>query len=189
MLNQRWRLVIATTLLTPPLLWLGWSGPTTHLPQPTTGAEENVDFFIEQAQITRWQEDGTEAQQISATSMRHLPDLDLSRLEQPEVIVPANATSSMPYRLRADSGEVPDSQQQVELAGNVLLHDNPQSEATIQFSTEQLTLYPDQNRAFTERAVQVQRGQDTTEALGMDVYFEEQRIELLSDVKGVYHAQ
>ncbi len=188
MLNQRWRLVIAATLLTPPLLWLGWSGPTTHLPQPPSGDEENVDFFIEQAQITRWQEDGTEANQISTVRMRHLPDLSLTRLDQPEVLVPTDDNSA-PYRLKADTGEVPDSHQQVELAGNVLLHDNPQSEATIQLSTEQLTLYPDQNRAFTERTVQVQRGQDTTEALGMDVYFEEQRIELLSDVKGVYHAQ
>lgn len=188
MLNQRWRLAVVATLLTPPLLWLGWSGPTVNTPAPSGGAEENVDFFIEQARITRWQEDGSEAHQINTELMQHLPELSLTRLHNPEVNVPGQGEAT-PYRLRADTGEVPDSHEQVELAGGVLLHDNSQSEATVKLSTEQLTLYPAEERAHTAQIVRVERGDDTTEALGMDVYFEEQRIELLSDVKGVYHAQ
>ena len=187
MLTQRWRLLVTAALLTPPLIWWGWgsSDRTTAPIESTSG--ERIDFFVVQAEVTRWQDNGAEAHRIQTRGMHHLMDQNLTRLDAPEVQVPAQSGTA-PYRLRADTGRVPDSHQQVELAGNVLLHDNPHSGSAIKLSTERLTLFPSEDRAHTDQSVLIQRGQDTTEALGMDVYFKEQRIELLSDVKGLYHA-
>lgn len=186
MLSQRWRLVIAATLLTPPLIWWGWSTPT--VPDTNLGSKPDlqVDFFIQNASMTRWNEDGTPAHNISTPLMRHLPESELTLLEAPELIVPEQSDQTS-YRLQAGLGRIPDSHEQVELAGGVLLHDNPLSGVAVRLSTEQLTFFPAEDRAHTGHNVQIQRAEDITEALGMDVFFEEQRIELLSDVKGVYH--
>ncbi|MGB2129944.1 MAG: LPS export ABC transporter periplasmic protein LptC [Marinobacterium sp.] len=186
MLSQRWRLVITATLLTPPLVWWGWNSPTAPDTNLGNKPDIQVDFFIQNADMTRWSQDGTPAHSINTQLMRHLPERGLTLLSAPEVLVPAEP-GQPPYRLRADQGQVPDSQEQVELAGNVLLHDNPLSGAAVELSTEQLTFFPAEDRAHTGHSVQIQHGDDITEALGMDVFFEEQRIELLSDVKGVYH--
>lgn len=108
-------------------------------------------------------------------------------LETPVTRVPRDDSGH--YLLSADRGTLPDSREQILLAGNVQLHDNPAAGLPGQVTTDQLTLYPPRDYAHTDHPVQMQRGTDTTSAVGMDLFFDQQRIELLSDVKGEYHVQ
>ncbi|GAA0689557.1 hypothetical protein GCM10009104_15070 [Marinobacterium maritimum] len=187
MLSQRQRLLITATLVAAPLLWWGLITPEENAPLTGDTPVEQVDFFIRNAEITRWQDDGTVAQLLTTPLMQHYPEQAAMRLETPVTRVPGKAGGH--YLLSADQGTLPDSRQQILLAGNVQLHDNPAAGQPSLMTTDQLTLYPPRDYAHTDHPVRMQRGSDTTSAVGMDLFFDQQRIDLLSDVKGEYHVQ
>ncbi|GAA0788158.1 LPS export ABC transporter periplasmic protein LptC [Marinobacterium sediminicola] len=187
MLSQRQRLLIAATLVAAPLFWWGLGSPEDSDSQVSSTSVEQVDFFIRSAEITRWKNDGNVGQILTTPLMQHYPDRAAMILETPLTRVPAAADRE--YLLSADEGTLPDSQEQILLAGNVQLHDNPATGLPGLVTTDQLTLYPPRDYAHTDQPVLIKRGQDTTSAIGMDLYFDQQRIDLLSDVKGEYHVQ
>lgn len=187
MLNQRQRLLTAAALIAAPLLWWGLITPEEPLISATGDHIKRVDFFVREAEITRWHDNGNTGQVMTTPLMRHYPASKQMELTKPVTQVPREGGGE--YRIQAASGTLPDSQTQILLAGNVKLHDNPASGLPTLMTTDELTLYPPRDYAHTEHPVQVQRGTDTTSAIGMDVFFDQQRIDLLSDVKGEYHAQ
>lgn len=187
MLSQRQRLLTAAALIAAPLLWWGLITPEEPLPSTDHLPTEQVDFFIDTAEVTHWKDDGDIGQELTTPLMRHYPDQSTIQLETPLARVPGNRGGH--YLLSADRGTMPDSQAQILLAGNVQLHDNPATGLSSLMKTDQLTLYPPRDYAHTDHPVQMQRGTDTTSATGMDLFFDQQRIELLSSVKGEYHVQ
>lgn len=187
MLNQRQRLLVAAVLLAAPLLWLGLKTGEEPLISVTGDDVEQVDFFIRQAEITRWQEDGATGQVLTTPLMQHYPEQAAMQLDTPVTRIPRQPGGH--YQLQADSGTLPDSQEQILLTGNVQLHDTPAAGLPARMTTDHLTLYPPREFAHTDALVRVQRGDDMTSAVGMDIFFDQQRIELLSNVKGEYHAQ
>ncbi|MBA4503119.1 LPS export ABC transporter periplasmic protein LptC [Marinobacterium marinum] len=187
MLSQRQRLLIAAVLIAAPLLWWGLVTPDQSEPSSAAGPVEQVDFFIRNAEITRWQDDGSIGQVLTTPLMRHYPAREEMHLSTPEVQMPRGDGGF--YLLNADEGTLPDSQEQILLAGNVQLHDNPTAGPGALMTTDRMTLYPPRDYAHTDDPVQMLRGTDTTSAVGMDLFFDQQRIELLSNVKGEYHVQ
>ncbi len=185
MLSQRQRLLITAALVAAPLLWWGLITPTTDAPSVSDTAAEQVDFFIRSAEITRWRDDGAIGQVLTTPLMQHYPEQAAMQLENPVTRVPGSGGGH--YLLSADRGTLPDTQDQILLAGNVELHDNPAAGPSGLMTTDQLTLYPPRDYAHTDDPVRMQRGADTTSATGMDLFFDQQRIDLLSDVKGEYH--
>jgi len=186
MLQSRLRLAIALTLLLVPLLWWGLS--STHLnDQPAVdNSAARIDFFVREAKVTRWDREGSAQQELSTPLMRHYADTEEMHLASPVTLIPGEQGGSV--RIQAQEGRMPDSQERIVLAGDVQLHDNPPSGSATEMLTEQLTLYPPRDYAQTDLPVRVTRGKDHTESRGMEVFFDEQRIELLSEVKGTYHA-
>jgi LPS export ABC transporter protein LptC len=187
MLSQRPRLLIAAALIAAPLLWWGLVTPDDSEHVTTDGQVEQVDFFIRAAEVTRWKEDGSIAQVLTTPLMQHYPKQAAMQLDSPVTRVPRDNGGH--YLLSANQGTLPDTQDEILLAGDVQLHDNPVAGLPGLMTTDQLTLYPPRDYAHTDLPVQMQRGQDNTTAVGMDVFFDQQRIDLLSDVKGVYHVQ
>lgn len=55
-----------------------------------------------------------------------------------------------------------------------------------QIKTVKLTLFPDREYAETDKPVTIITAEGTTEAIGMKLYLNEQRLQLLSKVKGYY---
>ncbi|MBV0933071.1 LPS export ABC transporter periplasmic protein LptC [Marinobacterium weihaiense] len=187
MLSQRQRLLTAAVLISAPLLWWGLHTPQETLPSATAPRVEAVDFFVRGAEITRWQDDGRTGQIMTTPLMRHFPAREQMELTMPLTRVPG--ADGGEYRIQAECGILPDSQNEVLLAGGVQLHDNPASGLPARLHTDTLTLYPPRDFAHTDAQVMVERGSDSTSATGMDVFFDQQRIDLLSGVKGEYHVQ
>ncbi|MDY6891237.1 MAG: LPS export ABC transporter periplasmic protein LptC [Pseudomonadota bacterium] len=186
MLQGRLRLFIALVLLLVPLLWWGFSSaPLSDAPLANRGAER-IDFFIRQARITHWNRQGETAQKLNAPLLRHYPEPGELRLDDPVVLIPREQGGE--FRVLARQGRMPDSQERIILAGEVQLHDNPPSGSGSELLTERLTLYPPRDYAETDLPVKVVRDKDVTTSHGMEVFFDQQRIELLSEVTGRYHA-
>lgn len=187
MLSQRQRLLITAVMVAAPLLWWGLISPEENGSSASDTLAEQVDFFIRHAEITRWQDNGDLGQVLTTPLMQHYPEQAAMQLATPVTRVPHGAGGH--YLLSADRGTLPDSREQILLAGNVQLHDNPAAGLPGLMTTDQLTLYPPRDYAHTDHPVRMQRGPDTTSAVGMDLFFDQQRIDLLADVKGEYHVQ
>lgn len=187
MLNQRLRLLIAAVLVATPLLWWGLVSPDrTSAPAPAAD-RERVDFFIRGAEVTRWQADGSVAQILTTPLLQHYPARAAMELDTPQLHMPGADRGH--YLLRAERGTMPDARNRILLAGDVQLHDNPAADVPGRLYTDRLTLYPPRDYGHTDQPVRIERGADITTAVGMELFFDQQRIELLSDVKGEYHAQ
>lgn len=186
MLRSRLRLAVAFILLLIPLLWWGLVTTDSGDEPAVQSSQDRVDFFIREATITHWNEQGEVAQELTSPLMRHFPELKDMHFDTPVTRIPQEQGGE--FHVLAQEGRMPDSQKRIELAGNVRLYDNPPSGDNTEMLTEQLTLYPPRNYAQTNQPVRVVRGPDHTESRGMEVFFDEQRVELLSEVKGTYHA-
>jgi len=186
MLQSRLRLAISLILLLVPLLWWGLASTDSHREPIPEASAERADFFIREARITRWDPQGDLAQTLESPLVRHYPDSGEIHLSTPRALIPGEQGND--FQIQALEGRMPDSQERITLAGDVQLHDNPPSGRITEMQTEQLILYPPRNYAHTDQPVRVTQGPDYTESRGMEVFFDEQRVELLSEVKGTYHA-
>ncbi len=186
MLQSRLRLSIALILLLVPLLWWGFASTRLNDEPLLDNGAARIDFFVREARITRWNQNGEMAQELSSPLMRHYPEPGEMLLDNPTTLIPREQSGE--FRILAQEGRMPDSQERIVLAGDVQLHDNPPSGSASEMLTERLTLYPPRDYAHTDLPVRVIRGLDHMESQGMEVFFDEQRVELLSEVKGTYHA-
>jgi lipopolysaccharide export system protein LptC len=183
----RLRLVVALALIMPVLLYWGLSGST--LPQRTQlvpNNQESIDFFMREARTTYWDQQGRLDYQWQTPELFHYPKRGISSLLTPRALMPgANGDQ---YNIQANQGEVRDDQALIALAGDVEVHHNPQSGIPSMLTTDALTVIPPQALARTDDLATVTRGREQMESVGLEVYFDERRIEMLSNVKGRYAA-
>lgn len=185
--TARLRLLLALLLVAIPVLYWGFSGST--LPQKTVHsitADGRIDFFMRDAQTQYWDKQGNTGREWQTPLLNHYPRRNSSELTTPVALMSASDGST--YKIRANEGKVPDDQTEIQLAGDVQVHHNPQSGPAGSLTTSVLTIYPKRDFAHTDAPVTLTNGTDRTTSDGLEVYFDERRIELLSNVRGQYHA-
>lgn len=115
-------------------------------------------------------------------------------LDKPHLIVydtDANATKqnaavNTTLSVTADKAEGSEQQDQLTLIGNVVLEQQAIDGKITRLNTDQLLLQPQRRYAETDKPVIISDTAGTTSATGLKVFFDEKRIELLSNVKGKY---
>lgn len=185
--NARIRLLVALAIVASVLIYWGISGDT--LPQPPTGSSKrggSIDFFMRDAHTVYWSVEGDRAHEWQTPELDHYPQRSRSELQLPETMMPT-ANGGI-YKIRANEGWIDDNQSQIQLAGSVEVHHNPHSGPAAMLSTDNLTIYPPQDLARTDDPATLVRNGEQTDTVGLEVYFDQQRIELLSNVRGRYNA-
>ncbi|KEA63260.1 hypothetical protein ADIMK_2784 [Marinobacterium lacunae] len=185
--STRIRLLIALAIIAPVLIFWGFSGDT--LQQPSGSSKENaasIDFFMHDARTVYWSPEGDLAREWQTPELKHYPLRSRSELLEPETSMPTPEGGL--YKMRANEGWIVDDQSQIQLAGDVEVHHNPQSGPNGVLTTSSLTIYPPRNIARTDAPAKLVRDGEQTETVGLEVYFDQQRIELLSNVQGRYNA-
>ena len=92
--------------------------------------------------------------------------------------------ASVPWDLRADTGQIPPSANIIELAGNVVAATQDDSNLQTTIRTNYLELDTETYIANTPRKVTIDYMQHRVSATGMRAYFKEDRLQLISDVNG-----
>jgi lipopolysaccharide export system protein LptC len=87
--------------------------------------------------------------------------------------------------VRAQRGHVPDDGKQLQLRGQVIATSPEQVPPPTRIETEQLNLFPSENRAASTAAVTVTRPGLTMRGHGLQADFDRQQVDLLSQVR--YH--
>ncbi|MBV1787297.1 LPS export ABC transporter periplasmic protein LptC [Marinobacterium sp. D7] len=186
--SARIRLLIALAIITPVLVYWGFSGET--VPQQPGGSRADrgsIDFFMRDAETVYWSTDGARAREWRTPELNHYPQRERSELRQPETTMPT-ADGGI-YKMRANEGWIVDDQSQIQLAGSVEVHHNPQSGPAGILTTSSLSIFPPQNLARTDAPATLVRDGERTDTVGLEVYFDQRRIELLSNVQGRYNAR
>ena len=159
--------------------------PASFTPQAVQ-APLQPDFFMDNPRIRQLNEQGQPVYDLASERAAHQIDRDMTELDEPRLQYYREG-DQQPWDMRARYGEVSADGQLVELSEDVVVEQQLDGQAARRLSTAALTVYPKRNYAETDRNVTIEAGGVTT-ATGMQAYFNDGRIELLSNVRGEHEA-
>jgi lipopolysaccharide export system protein LptC len=187
-----------------PMSWIGlalviivlvfWDRSPTQRLQPT--AEDDPQFpnaYIENMETRVFNAQGRLHYRLTARRADHFQvdpispgEDDYSLVERPDLTM--YPETAAPWHLKAEMGRS-DARGEV-----VLLYDGVRAwqdgaHGLTELVTSELWLEVPQEYAHTDKAVNMRAEQGTTDAIGMRALLGEERIELLSEVQGLYRPQ
>lgn len=183
-LSSKQRIWLALFILIPVLLYWGFSGTPAEIQTSTPSNPTKIDYFVEQAVTTEWNTQGQKALTLQSQKVEHLPAKAHSLLTSPHSI--HYRDNQPPLEVTANSGQANDDNQRIDLAGNVVVHDNSVVQQPTIMRTQQLTIYQTQEYAETDKPVKITSAYGNMEGVGMDIQFQERRLNLHSRVKGIH---
>jgi len=129
-------------------------------------AGNEPDYIVEKFSVVRMSPDGQPRYIISGDKLTHRPLGDWSDVDQP--VVQSLAPDQAPMTINARRARIDHANDQVHLLGNVDIERaaTPTAEH-MRLRTEALTLFPDEERMQTERAVELTLGTATVTGTGM----------------------
>lgn len=189
MLRSRTRLILATALLAPVLLYWGAGRAPTETPAPTLAPDvADTDFYLRDARVRQFDASGRLHQELASPELEHYPEPGRLQATRPQVTLLRDDEAGGRVRISALEGEMLDSNERIDLSGDVRVFDEPDSGTSLQLETTRLKLLPEQQYAETDAPVRIISEQGETAARGMKAYFNERKVELLSEVEGRYES-
>jgi len=184
----RFALLVAGALATS---WLVFNGPSTEV-EESSGPRLGLGYYVRDARLTGSGPDGRILYRVSAAAAEQL--LADGTITMQDVAVDYEPAAQVPWKLRADRGQIPPDRNIIALAGDVTATTaaspattgggGRSSAAPLLIRTDYLELDPEAYIARTERTVAVERDRDTLRARGMRVYLKQDRLQFNSEVHG-----
>mgnify|MGYP005811552779 CR=1 FL=1 len=149
-------------------------------------------YYVKDARLTGTGPDGAILYRVSTTSAEQ--QLANGTITMQDVRVDYEPAAEVPWKLRADRGQIPPDRNIIELSGDVVAETTITSAGTrgrssaapLLIKTDYLELDPEAYIARTENKVAVERGRDTLRARGMRVYLKQDRLQFDSEVRGQF---
>ncbi|MGI0115631.1 LPS export ABC transporter periplasmic protein LptC [Zooshikella sp. RANM57] len=163
-----------------------------NLTAPTSDKKEDAaispDFFMESPVITQYTTQGERDYIVVAEKVSHFPHNDISLIDQPDILITRKQSSD--WHTTSRQGRILPGGDVMELWDNVVVREQKTTgNPGMIITTEFLTVYADQNQAKTKRPVTIKTVNSVVNAVGMNAYLDEERVELLSNVRGTYEVQ
>lgn len=183
-LSNRQRLIVAALILVPILLYWGFGETPQEASRTESALSEKMDYFIDNAKTREWDNEGKLKRKMESIRVEHDPKAALNHLTKPESITFRKNYSQI--IVTAQEGTILDDNSRTDLAGDVIVHDNPTSETGTVLSTDVLSIYPQNDYAETDKPVTITSADSNLKGVGMDLHFEERILNLHSNVKGTH---
>ncbi|HKJ09554.1 MAG TPA: LPS export ABC transporter periplasmic protein LptC [Gammaproteobacteria bacterium] len=154
--------------------------------RPTSSPPRHVvDYYAENFTATAMGDQGKPRHRLEATKLVHYLDDDTSKLTRPRLqIFQAGAP---PWRVRADVGWVSSGGKTVRLQDDVQIHRAAGAHTRpVDAYTTWLLIRPDDGYAETNRPIRTISAGVEVESVGMQAYLDQDRLKLLSRVRGTY---
>ena len=178
-----WRAGLTIVLLIAAIAsgWSIWSqsGGTAEMTGPTRS-----DYVLYDYEIVSLDSQGKESFTLHGPRLQRDPGVKSMTLDTPRFQVPDR--NGAYWNVRAQRGRVPDDGKQLQLRGQVVATSPAQVTPPTRIETEQLNLFPSENRATSTVEVKVARPGLTMRGLGMQADFQSQQVTLLSQVRARY---
>ena len=161
--------------------------PETPQQQRQINSEQTVDFFIEGATSTQFQDDGKLSYIMTATKLEHIKQTDITLVSTPKLDLFRG--TDLPWKVTSQRAEVLPNGDEVELIGDVRIARTDAKNRPTIITSSRMTVIPDKEYAQTEQAVRIVAASGVTTAQGMKAYLQDSRILLLSNVRGQHEVR
>ena len=166
-----------------------------ELPEGVTLVARTPDSpqsFMEDIRLRAMSEQGYPRFELQAARMTHYADDKRTEVEQPFLTV--FRPSGEIWTVAAESGTALNEDEQVLLHGAVVVRHptdpgRPEGGATLEIRTRELVVRPREEFAQTDQFTTIVRPEGRVEAVGMKANFPQERVQLLSQVRGVYEGR
>jgi lipopolysaccharide export system protein LptC len=150
--------------------------------------EQDFDYYITGMSNTRFDAAGKPTYKLEATRVTHYPDTDTAKMENPHFFY--FDVDARPWEVTAAAGTLSTdparNEDHLELTDNVLVRHEMNAGDFLVASTESLDVFPDSEELHTEAPVTLEAGGSHLESTGMRAFFNEEKIELQTAVRGFH---
>ncbi len=144
-----------------------------------------IDFFAEGVALTGFDALGRPRYRLFADRMTHYGSSDDVDFLQPRLL--SMRPDQPRVQARAETAHATNNGQTIEMRGKVeVTRESDGSRPPMHMHTEVLSAMPDEDRLWTDAAVQVDDGQSRLQALGMDYDNVTRHLDLRADVVGSF---
>ncbi len=168
--------------------WLRYASEIAE-PRHDGKHRHDPDYIVGDATLRKIDVNGALKYTLKAKDIRHYPDDDSTDLIQPNLIsLPADKP---PVAMTADRGHASKGGDQVDLHGNVRIQRAASAkDHELNAFMPELTVLPDDEKAFTEHPVRITRGNASwVTGTGMKVDYQARTYVLESQVRGVIESK
>ena len=186
MLNRNYPIIIGLFLMVLAIGYWAYEGSLhSGTPKKVQSSQQNADYFLEQANILKYNEQGQLDYQLSSESISHYPHNETTLLSLPHMTSyrkPRQITET-----DALNGKLLSGNETLILWDNVVMTQNTiKTGKKVRMDTEYLTLYSADGIAETDKPVLITSNNSTTRAIGMKTFYEKGLINLKSRVRGFH---
>lgn len=178
---QFWYFAVTLASMVVLAIWLGAEDQSRR--ESAVFSADQPDYFMEDFSLVTLDGDGRARYTLEASRMDHFDVGDILDFKKPRLTVTQGVQGQ--WRVAADAGEITQSQQ-LYLKGNVNIVQSVSPDQTLKIETSYLEYELNDNTAETTKPVTIAQGDNRVYATGMRVNVNEQKVELLSNVKGQY---
>lgn len=157
-------ILLALTALT---FWLRYA---TEFPEPRRDGKtrHDPDFIATNTVLRKLDQNGELKYTLKAAEVRHFPDDDSTDLLKPDVVY--MTPRKPPLTMSADHGHATQDREQVDLEGNVRIFRPAAGQyEELTATMPQLTVLPDEEKAYTRSPVHITQGKSWVKGIGMKV--------------------
>lgn len=140
------------------------------------------DYFMDNFSAVTMNENGIAQHRLEATRLEHYAQDDITELDQPHLLLYNNGSPL--WHISAAKGNIKNDTQMISLEGKV--HMQREGDDPLELRTERIQIHPKTQYAETSAAVILTSPQVRLQGIGMRIDINEERLELLSDVRGNY---
>lgn len=184
-----WLAIIALLVLAF-ILWE--KSPSVLSTTPPTEAGEFPYAFMTDIETLEYDDEGKLRYRMVTLAAKHYQanlnqagPKDYTLIEEPQLAF-FSENDTAPWYLSAMEGRSDNNGQQIMLRTNVVAEQTSTSQGLIRASTSELHVKIGEQYAETDKAVKMRAQQGEIETVGMQAFLNEDRIELLSQVRGTY---
>ena len=156
--------------------------------KPRLTALDNTapDAYMENFTTYIMSEQGEPRHELHASYMAHFSIDNHSEFTAPQLIFYRPDESR--WVMSAESGTAEDGAKQIILRGKVTITRRQvvASDSALKINTSELLIRPDDAYAETDKLITITKGEHSLQSNGIRAYFNDERVELLSRVRGVY---
>ncbi len=177
-------ILLTLTVLT---FWLRYA---TELPELSRDGKHrhDPDYIVTDIVLRKLDENGRLKYTLKATDVRHYPDDDTTDLLNPNVVY--QYVRKPPLTISSERGHVSEDGDRIDLTGNVHLYRPPSGrDEELTARMPDLTVFPDDERAFTKSPVVITRGNSWLKGVGLKVDNRAQTYILESQATGLLESK
>ncbi|WP_293267061.1 LPS export ABC transporter periplasmic protein LptC [Neptunomonas sp.] len=185
--RSKTRISLAILLLIPLFLYWIINSDSSKNDASEPHIISGVDYFMKTVSTKQFNAHGGLELTLNSEELNHFPHKNQAMLKQPRI----NLIEQNTIRLSTQSisGIVYDNTDRFDLSEQVIVTHNQQNKEPSTLKTSELSLYYTKEIAETKAPVEITNQSHITTAIGMTINYKTNTSELLSDVKGTFHAK